>query len=82
VQEVGGHGAGVVGGDGLELEHGHDEGGLEDGAAWGCLWLDWGLVWLVGGVDYTEVDGCADYCEGLCGVSGLHGSILGSLLCC
>jgi hypothetical protein len=47
VQQVGGHGAGVVGGDGLELQHGHDEGGLQDGAA--------------------EVDGGADYGEGLLG---------------
>jgi hypothetical protein len=36
-----------VRGDGLQLEHGHDEGGLQDGAA--------------------EVDGGADYGEGLMG---------------
>lgn len=34
VQQVGGHGAGVVRGDVAELQHGHDEGGLQDGAAW------------------------------------------------
>ena len=45
VQQVGGHGAGVVGWDGGQLQHGHDEGGLQDGAA--------------------EVDGRADYGEGL-----------------
>jgi len=33
VQKVGGHGAGVLDRDIGELEHGHDEGGLEDGAA-------------------------------------------------
>lgn len=27
---------------------------------------------LLDGVEDTEVDGCADYCEGLCGVSDLH----------
>lgn len=43
VQQVGGHGAGVVGGDGLELQHGHDEGGLQDGAAE-----------VYGGADYGE----------------------------
>jgi hypothetical protein len=30
--------------------------------------------WLVGGGG-TEVDGCADYCEGLCDVSYLHGDV-------
>jgi len=43
VQQVGGHGAGVVGGDGRELQHGHDEGGLQDGAAE-----------VDGGADYGE----------------------------
>jgi hypothetical protein len=43
VQQVGGHGAGVVRGDGLQLEHGHDEGGLQDGAAE-----------VDGGADYGE----------------------------
>ena len=80
VQEVGGHGAGVVRGDVAELQHGHDEGGLQDGAAWGLVWLDCALAGLVGGVEDTEVDGCADYCEGLCGVSCLHGLIVSSLL--
>jgi len=41
----------------------------------GECWLDGGLVGLLDGFDDTEVDGCADYCEGLCGVSGLHGLI-------
>lgn len=47
VQEVGGHGAGVVRGDVAELQHGHDEGGLQDGAAWGFAWLDCALgYWM------------------------------------
>ena len=43
------------------------------------LWIGW--VGLLDGVDGTEVDGCADYCEGLCGVSQLHGLFGSSLLC-
>ena len=41
VEEVGGLGAGVVGGDAGEHEHGHDERGLEDGTTWGA-----GLAWM------------------------------------
>jgi hypothetical protein len=69
VQQVGGHCAGVVRGDVAELQHGHDQWGLQDGAAW-VVGLDLLRLseWLVGSGD-TEVDGCADYCEGLCDVS-------------
>ena len=47
VQQVGGHGAGVVRGDFAELQHGHDEGGLQDGAAWVVIWLEGGWFGLV-----------------------------------
>lgn len=46
----------------------------------GVGWLDCGWVGLLDRLDDTEVDGCADYCEGLCGVSGLHGLDRSSLL--
>jgi hypothetical protein len=39
----------VVGGDFAELEHGHDERGLQDGAAWVVvvvrLWMGW-FYWV------------------------------------
>ena len=40
-------------------------------------WVNWSSVVEV---DDTEVDGCADYCEGLCGVSDLHELIRSSML--
>ena len=40
------------------------------------------MVWigLLDGIDDTEIDGCADYCEGLCDVSDLHDLIVSSFV--